>query len=109
MATKHPLRGEKPRRTGQKGLQIRAAEDNHENGKKQFIYAMNIKSNGKSRYTTIIELAEPLARRRGFGSLSHIEHRRHYYEAASFYKTRQDLLRHFGACSFMWRRLLFIW
>jgi hypothetical protein len=28
-------------------------EDNHENGKKQFIYAINIKSNGKSRFMGI--------------------------------------------------------
>jgi hypothetical protein len=36
---------------GKKACKIGQWEDNHENGKKQFIYAMNIKSNGKSRFT----------------------------------------------------------
>jgi len=34
---------------GKKACKSGQEEDNHENGKKQFIYAMNIKSNGKSR------------------------------------------------------------
>jgi hypothetical protein len=37
------------REPGKKACKSRRREDNHENGKKQFIYAMNIKSNGKSR------------------------------------------------------------
>jgi hypothetical protein len=35
-------------RTGKKACKSGRREDNHENGKKQFIYAMNINSNGKS-------------------------------------------------------------
>ena len=35
--------------SGKKACKSGQEEDNHENGKKQFIYAMNIKSNGKSR------------------------------------------------------------
>ena len=34
---------------GKKACKFGRREDNHENGKKQFIYVMNIKSNGKSR------------------------------------------------------------
>jgi hypothetical protein len=34
---------------GKKACKSGQEEDNHENGKKQFIYAMNIKSNRKSR------------------------------------------------------------
>jgi hypothetical protein len=36
---------------GKKAYKSGRREDNHENSKKQFIYAMNIKSNGKSRFT----------------------------------------------------------
>jgi DNA polymerase III epsilon subunit-like protein len=36
-------------RTGKKACKFGRREDNHETGKNQFIYAMNIKSNGKSR------------------------------------------------------------
>ena len=36
-------------RSGKKACKSVRSEDNHENGKKQFIYAMNNKSNGKSR------------------------------------------------------------
>jgi hypothetical protein len=36
---------------GKKACKSRRWEDNYENGKKQFIYAMNNKSNGKSRLT----------------------------------------------------------
>jgi hypothetical protein len=50
MASKHLQR---QRKTGanwaKKACKSGRREDNHENGKKQFIYAMNIKSNGKSR------------------------------------------------------------
>jgi hypothetical protein len=37
-------------RSGKKACKSGRREDNRENGKKQFIYAMNIKSNGKSRF-----------------------------------------------------------
>jgi len=40
--------------SGKKACKSGRREDNHENGKKQFIYAMNIKSNGKSRMKRII-------------------------------------------------------
>ncbi len=36
-------------RTGKKACKSGRREDNHENGEKQLTYAMNIKSNGKSR------------------------------------------------------------
>ena len=49
MATKHPQRRRKTGANRAKRLANPGRrEDNHENGKKQFIYAMNIKSNGKS-------------------------------------------------------------
>ena len=51
MATKHPLcRRKTEGELGKKTCKSGRREDNHENGKKQFIYAMNIKSNGKSRF-----------------------------------------------------------
>src|SRR5271170_7994683 len=49
LATKHPLCQSKTEANQAKRLANQQEEDNHENGKKQFIYAMNIKSNGKSR------------------------------------------------------------
>jgi len=44
-----PVPEEKRGRTGKKACKSGRWEDNHKNGKKQFIYAMNHKSNGKSR------------------------------------------------------------
>jgi hypothetical protein len=44
-----PNAGKKPNEPGKKACKSGRREDNHENGKKQFIYAMKIKSNGKSR------------------------------------------------------------
>jgi hypothetical protein len=38
---------------GKKACKSGRREDNHENGEKQFIYAMNIKSNGKSRVNKV--------------------------------------------------------
>ena len=38
---------------GKKACKSRRSEDNDENGKKQFIYAMKINSNGKSRFMTL--------------------------------------------------------
>src|SRR5271170_3320786 len=49
LATKHPLCQSKTEANQAERLANQQEEDNHENGKKQFIYAMNIKSNGKSR------------------------------------------------------------
>jgi hypothetical protein len=52
--TETPPESEKNRgRTGKKACKSGRWEDNHENGKKQFIYAMNIKSNGKSRFSLL--------------------------------------------------------
>src|SRR5271155_2512470 len=44
-----PLPEQNRSEPGKKACKSEQEEDNHENGKKQFIYAMNIKSNGKSR------------------------------------------------------------
>jgi len=52
MASKHLQRR---RKTGAnratKACKSRRSEDNHQNSRKKFIYAMNNKSNGKSRLT----------------------------------------------------------
>src|SRR5271155_1028239 len=45
-----PLPEQNRSEPGKKACKSEQEEDNHENGKKQFIYAMNIKSNGKSRF-----------------------------------------------------------
>jgi hypothetical protein len=42
---------------GKKACKSGRREDNHENGKKQFIYAMNNKSNGKSRIISVSRLS----------------------------------------------------
>ncbi len=44
---------------GKKACKSGRREDNHENGKKQFIYTMNIKSNGKSRFTRVCKVTRP--------------------------------------------------
>jgi hypothetical protein len=45
---------EKPMADWEKSCKSGRSEDNRANGKKQFIYAMNIKSNGKSRFVSKI-------------------------------------------------------
>jgi hypothetical protein len=51
MATKHPPTPQKNRREpGKKACKSGRRENNHGNVKRQLIYAMKIKSNGKSRF-----------------------------------------------------------